>query len=304
MYHSTVMEWLNYHHLLYFWVVARKGSIAKASQELRLAQPTISGQLKALEDSLGEKLFSRKGRGLELTEMGSVVYSYAEEIFSLGRELLDTVKDRPTGRPVRLQVGVANVVPKLIAHRILEPALRLPQRVRVIVHENTTEQLLAGLATSDLDLVLSDSPVGTVKVKAYSHLLGECGLTFFATPALAKKYRKKFPQSLDGAPLLLPGEPTAIRHALDGWIDTQGIRPNVVGEFDDAALLAVFGMNGAGIFPVASAIEREVQQQFKVQVIGRTDVVRDRYYAISGERKLKHPAVVAITEAARKGLFA
>ena len=186
MYHSVVMEWLNYHHLLYFWVVARKGSIAKASQELRLAQPTISGQLKALEDSLGEKLFSRKGRGLELTEMGTVVFSYAEEIFSLGRELLDTVKDRPTGRPVRLQVGVADVVPKLIAHRILEPALRLPQRVRIVVHENTTEHLLAGLATSDLDLVLSDSPVGAVKVKAYSHLLGECGLTFFATAALRK----------------------------------------------------------------------------------------------------------------------
>jgi LysR family transcriptional activator of nhaA len=236
--------------------------------------------------------------------MGAVVYSYAEEIFSLGRELLDTVKDRPTGRPVRLQVGVANVVPKLIAHRILEPALHLPQRVRIIVHEDTTEQLLARLATADLDLVLSDSPVGSVKVKAFSHLLGECGLTFFAAPALAKKYRKKFPQSLDAAPLLLPGEQTAVRHALDGWIESQSLHPNVVGEFDDAALLKVFGMNGAGVFPVASAIEREVQQQFKVQVIGRTDAVRDRYYAISGERKLKHPAVVAITESARKGLFA
>lgn len=298
------MEWLNYHHLLYFWVVARDGSIARASEELRLAQPTISGQIRALEEALGEKLFTRVGRGLALTDMGRVVYRYAEEIFSLGRELLDTVKDRPTGRPVRLQVGVANVVPKLIAHRILQPALRLGQKVKIIAHEDTSEQLLALLATHGLDLVLSDAPIGNVKVKAYSHLLGECGISFFATPELAKKLRKRFPQSLNGVDLLVPSENTAVRRALDTWLDSQAIRPVVVGEFDDAALMKVFGQEGAGVFPAATAIEREVQQQHRVQVIGRVESVRERYYAISAERKLKHPAVIAISEAARKGLFA
>ncbi len=298
------MEWLNYHHLLYFWVVAKEGSIAKASEELRLAQPTISGQIHALEEALGEKLFNRVGRGLTLTDMGRVVYRYAEEIFSLGRELMDTVKDRPSGRPIRLQVGIANVVPKLIAHRILEPALRLDQKVRVMVREDTSEALLAQLATHGLDLVISDSTLGNVKVKAYSHLLGESGVTFFASPNLAKKFRKRFPQSLDGADLLLPSDNTSVRRALDTWFESQGLRPVIVGEFDDTALMTTFGQNADGIFPAATALEREVQKQYGVQVIGRTDAVRERYFAISAERKLKNPAVIAITEGARKGLFA
>jgi len=297
------MEWLNYHHLLYFWVVAKEGSIAKASEELRLAQPTISGQIRALEESLGEKLFNRVGRGLVLTDMGRVVYRYAEEIFALGRELMDTVKDRPSGRPVRLQVGIANVVPKLIAHRILEPALRLTQKVKINVHEDTSEQLLAHLATHGLDLVISDAPIGNVKVKAYSHLLGESGVTFFAAPATAKKHRKRFPQSLNGADLLLPSENTSVRRALETWFDSQSIRPIIVGEFDDTALMTTFGQNGDGIFPAATGLEREVQRQYGVQIVGRTDSVRERYFAISAERKLKHPAVIAITEAARRGLF-
>jgi LysR family transcriptional regulator, transcriptional activator of nhaA len=298
------MEWLNYHHLLYFWMVAKEGSIAKASEELRLAQPTISGQIRELEDALGEKLFNRVGRGLVLTDMGRVVYRYAEDIFALGRELLDTVKDRPSGRPVRLQVGIANVVPKHIAHRILEPALRMSQKVRVNVHEDTSEQLLALLATHSLDLVISDAPIGNVKVKAYSHLLGESPVTFFAAPQMAKKYRKKFPESLNGADLLLPGENTAVRRSLDTWFESQNLRPAIVGEFDDSALMTTFGQNGDGVFPAATALEKEVQRQFGVQVVGRTDAVRERYFAISPERKLKHPAVIAITETARAGLFA
>lgn len=298
------MEWLNYHHLLYFWTVAREGSIAKASEELRLAQPTISGQIRELEDSLGEKLFNRVGRGLVLTDMGRVVYRYAEDIFALGRELMDTVKDRPSGRPVRLQVGIANVVPKHLAHRILEPALRLGQRVRVNVHEDTSEQLLALLATHNLDLVISDAPIGNVKVKAYSHLLGESPVTFFAAPEIAKKCRKKFPQSLNGAELLLPGENTAVRRSLDTWFESQNLRPVIVGEFDDSALMTTFGQNGDGTFPAATAMERLIQKQFGVQVVGRTDAVRERYFAISADRKLKHPAVIAITESARTELFA
>lgn len=298
------MEWLNYHHLLYFWMVAKEGSIAKASEELRLAQPTISGQIRELEDALGEKLFNRVGRGLVLTDMGRVVYRYAEDIFALGRELLDTVKDRPSGRPVRLQVGIANVVPKHVAHRILEPALRMEQKIRVNVHEDTSERLLALLATHSLDLVISDAPIGNVKVKAYSHLLGESPVTFFAAPKVAKKHRKKFPESLNGAELLLPGENTAVRRSLDTWFESQNLRPAIVGEFDDSALMTTFGQNGDGVFPAATALEKEVQRQFGVQVVGRTDAVRERYFAISPERKLKHPAVIAITETARAGLFA
>jgi LysR family transcriptional activator of nhaA len=298
------MEWLNYHHLLYFWVVAREGSVTKASEQLRLAQPTVSGQLKALEQALGERLFARSGRRLLLTDVGRVVFRYADEIFSLGRELQDALKDRPTGRPVRFSVGIADVVPKLVAYRLLLPALSLPEPVHVVCREDKPDRLLAELAVHALDLVLSDAPVPpTVKVKAYSHLLGETAIAFFGTEALAAAHRRGFPGSLAGAPLLLPCEGTALRRSIDQWLEQQGVRPQVVGEFEDSALLKVFGQAGKGLFPAPAAIEAEVRAQYDVRLVGRVEAVRERFYAISAERRLKHPAVVAISEAARGRLF-
>ncbi|MEQ1883491.1 MAG: transcriptional activator NhaR [Bryobacteraceae bacterium] len=298
------MEWLNYHHLLYFWTVAKEGSIAKACDKLLLAQPTISGQLRQLEDSLGEKLFRRAGRGLALTEVGQVVYRYAEEIFGLGRELQDVLKGHPRGRPAKLMVGIADFVPKLIAYRILRAALSMPEPVQLICYEDTTERLLADLAEHRLDVVLSDAPVSPlVRIKAFNHLLGECGVTLFAAPALAKKYAKNFPKSLDGAPLLLPIDGSSLRRSLDQWFESHNLRPNIAGEFKDSALLKTFGQAGVGVFPGPSAIEQEIEDHYGVQVMGRLEDVSERFYAISVERKLKHPAVIAISAAARERLF-
>jgi len=298
------MQWLNYHHLLYFWTVAREGSVTRASQQLRLAQPTVSGQLKALEDALGERLFERTGRRLVLTDVGRVVFRYADEIFSLGRELQDTLKGRPTGRPVRFTVGVADAVPKLVAYRLLLPALSLPEPVHVVCREDKPERLIAELAAHSLDLVISDGPLGAgAKVKAYSHLLGETPVGIFGADALAAAHRRGFPRSLEGAPLLVPTESSSLRRSLDQWLDAEGIRPRVVGEIEDGALLKTFGQAGLGLFPAPLAIEAEVRAQFGVKLVGRLDAVRERFYALSVERKIKHPAVLAISEAARRKLF-
>ncbi len=298
------MEWLNYHHLLYFWVVAKEGTIAAACEKLMLTQPTISAQIRALENALGEKLFRRSGRYLVLTETGRVVYQYADEIFSLGRELIDTLKGRPTGSPVRFNVGVADVLPKLVAHQLLEPALKLPEQVRLVCYENSQAELLAKLAIHELDLVLSESPIGPdAHLRAYNHLLGECGVSIFGTKDLADLYRRRFPASLDGAPFLLPTSITALRRELDHWFDTEDIRPVVVGEFDDSALLKVFGQAGAGLFAAPDVTEKEIRRQYGVRVIGRVESVQERFYAITVERKVKHPAVIAIADAAHEKLF-
>jgi LysR family transcriptional activator of nhaA len=299
------MEWLNYHHLLYFWVAAREGGITAAAARLRLAPPTLSSQIRALEDALGEKLFRRVGRRLELTEAGRVVLRYADEIFGLGRELLDTVKGRPSGQPLRLLVGVADVVPKLIVRRLLEPALRLPEPVRLVCREDVPERLLAELAVHALDVLVTDAPLGPGSaVKAFNHLLGECGISFFAVPALAAAHRRGFPGSLDQAPLLLPSEHSALRRSLDAWLEEAGLRPRVMAEFDDSALMKVFGQDGLGLFPGPTAIEAEIVAQYGVEVVGQVAAVRERYYVVSAERRLKNPAVVAISDAARHGLFA
>jgi LysR family transcriptional regulator, transcriptional activator of nhaA len=298
------MEWLNYHHLLYFYTVARTGSIVRACEELRLAPPTVSAQIRLLEEHLGERFFAKSGRGLTLTEMGQVVFRYAEEIFATGRELVDTVKGRPTGRPFRLKVGIADVLPKLIAYKLLEPVLRLDFPVRIVCLEDKPAQLLAELAVHELDVVLSDSPMGTeASVKAFNHLLGECGVGFFATPKAAASYRRRFPKCLDGAPFLFPTENTALRRELDRWFESIGVRPRIAGEFEDSALLKVFGKAGKGVFAAPSILDKEVREQYGVKLIGRTEEVRERFYAISVERKLKHPAVVAICETARKEMF-
>ena len=226
------MEWLNYHHLLYFWLVAREGGVAQASARLHLAPPTLSGQIRALENALGEKLFAKQGRKLVLTETGRVVYGYADEIFTLGRELMDTIKGRPTGRPVRLTVGIADVVPKLIARRLLEPARHFKEPVRLVCREDKPDQLLAELALHNLDVVIADSPVGPGSaVRAFNHLLFECGISFFGTSKLAEAHRSGFPRSLDGAPILLPTANSNLRRLLDQWFSDQQIRPAIAGEF-------------------------------------------------------------------------
>jgi LysR family transcriptional activator of nhaA len=214
------------------------------------------------------------------------------------------VKGQPTGRPLRLKVGVADGLPKLVAYRLIEPALSLPQPVQLVVHEQSTERLLAALALHDLDVVLTDrvAPPG-VSVRAFNHLLGDCGATLFAAPRLALKYRRGFPRALDGAPFLLPGETSTLRRALEQWFEKQRIRPRIVGEFDDSTLIKVFGQAGKGIFAAPSVIESSVCKQYGVTVVGRLDKVRERFYAVSAERRLKHPAVIAITESARRGLF-
>jgi LysR family transcriptional activator of nhaA len=304
MYHPRAMERLNYHHLLYFWMVAREGSVARAAVQLRLAQPTLSGQIRTLENSLGEKLFQRAGRGLRLTEMGRVVSSYADEIFALGQELQESVKGQPSGRPLRLAVGVAHALPKLVAYRLIEPALALAQPVRLNVHVQSTEKLLASLALHDLDVVLTDrvAPPG-VSVRAFNHLLGDCGVTLFAAARHTLKYRRGFPQSLNGAPFLLPSDTSTLRRALEQWFEKTRIRPRVVGEFDDSTLIEVFGQAGRGIFATPSIVEASVCKQYGVRIIGHLDRVRERFYAVSAERRLKHPAVIAITDSARRELF-
>lgn len=299
------MEWLNYHHLLYFWLVAKEGGVAKAAVKLRLSHPTVSAQVKALEETLGEKLFAKRGRGLALTEMGKVVYRYADDIFALGRELLDTMKQRPTGRPTRLVVGIDDVVPKLIAKRILDPVWSGPTKFHMVCREDKAERLWAELASHELDVVISDCPLPSgSSVKAYNHLLGECGVSVFGARSLAAKYKKGFPASLDGAPMLMPTPPSASRRNLDSYFDAQGIRPLVAAEFDDSALLKVFGADGGGLFTAPTAIEAAVQKQFDVTLLGRLPEVRERFYAVSIERRIRHPAVMAICQVARQEIFA
>jgi len=299
------MNWLNYHHLLYFWTVAREGSLTAGSRRLHLTPQTVSTQLRTLEAALGEELFNRSGRQLVLTEVGQLVYRYANEIFKLGRELTDTLQGRPAGRSLRLLIGVADVLPKLVAYRLIEPALRGEEDLRISCVENTSENLLARLAVHELDVILSDAPVPPgLSVRAFSHLLGECGVTFMAAAPLITTLRNGFPQSLDGAPFLLPAEGTTLRRSLEDWFDIVGIRPVVVGEFEDSALLKVFGQAGTGVFAVPSIVAADARRQYKVRKLGEPPEIVERWYAISVERKVQHPAVVAICHAARSHLFA
>jgi LysR family transcriptional activator of nhaA len=296
------MDWLNYHHLLYFWTVVREGGISKASRVLRLAQPTVSGQIKALEEALGEKLFERRGRSLQLNALGQIVFRYADEIFRLGRELQDTLRGLPTTRPRRLVIGVSDSLEKRVAHKLIEPALRTSQ-IRIVVYEARPDRLVAELAVHALDLVLADAPAAS-PVRAFSHLLGECGVGLFATPALARKLAPGFPASMEGAPLLTAAEGAALERSVSHWFESRHIRPRVVGELQDSALMETFGEAGVGAFPAPDAVEAEVRRAFGVERVGTLEGVRERYYALTVERKLRHPAVLAITEAARSELFA
>jgi len=298
------MDGLNYHHLYYFWMVAREGSIARACAQLDVAQPTVSAQIRALERSINARLFDRSGRGLALTEAGRLAYRYADEIFSLGRELVDTMAGRPVGRPLTLSVGVVDALPKLVVYRLLEPAMTLEEPVRVVCREGKAEDLIGELALHHLDVVISDTPIGPgTSVRAFNHELGECGVTVFGPPAEAAERAAHFPRCLDGARVLLPTANTTLRRTLEDWFEARSIRPVVVGEFEDSALLKAFGQAGAGLFAGPSVIEDQIARQYDVAPIGRIPEIRERFYAISIERRLKHPAVLAISEAARRRLF-
>jgi LysR family transcriptional regulator, transcriptional activator of nhaA len=298
------MPALNYHHLLYFWTVAREGGVARAAEKLNLSSPTISAQIHELEDVLGHKLFERRGRSLVLSEVGQLVYKYAEDIFTLGRELLDAVKLGPDNRPTKLTVGISDAVPKYISAALLEPAFTMDPPCTVVAHEDKTEALLAELATYRIDLILSDTPIGAAQqLRAYNHLLGEAGVTFLAARQLAAKYARNFPQCLDGAPMFLPTRSTSLRRSLDQFFDLYNLHPRILGEFEDSALLQTFGAGGRAMFPVSALVEEEVCRQHGLKSVGQVEGVRERFYAISPERKLKHPAVVAICLAARKDFF-
>jgi LysR family transcriptional activator of nhaA len=296
------MEGFNYHHLHYFRVVAREGSIARASKQLKLAPPTISAQVHELEESLGQKLFTRAGRGLALTETGQTVYGYAKQIFRLGNKMVDAVDGQPAARPVQLRAGVDRAMSSLIANRILKPALRVGGRASIVVREDTLERLVAQLALGALDLVLSDSPALPSRIKVYAHVLGECPLSLFARTSQAAALKRRFPRSLDGAPLLLPCVDSSVRQAIDRWLEAERLRPVIVGEFDGSTLMELFGQAGHGIFPAPSPLEREVRKQYRVAVIGRIPGIRQRHYAFSAERNPRHPSVVAVLQAARTAL--
>ncbi|MBF0218641.1 MAG: transcriptional activator NhaR [Gammaproteobacteria bacterium] len=294
---------INYKHLHYFWVVAKEGGITRASERLHLTPQTISGQLSLLEEALGEALFNRVGRNLELTESGRLALSYANEIFSLGGELEEMLRHLPGGRPLVFKVGVTEVVPKSIAYRLLAPALQLPDSVRIICREGAIHTLLGDLAMHRVDLVIADCPIPPhLNVRGFNHPLGDCTITFFATPELASKLQQPFPYSLNGAPLLIPGEMTGVRRRLLDWLDGLHIHPKIVGEFDDSALMKAFGRAGAGLFAAPTPIAQEIEKQYEVIAIGEAQAVRDHFYAISVERKISHPAVTAITAAAREWL--
>jgi LysR family transcriptional activator of nhaA len=295
------MDWLNYHHLQYFWLVAREGSVAKASEILHVTPATISIQLRELEKSLGVKLFRKSGRGLALTEMGVAVEAYAHDIFSTGQELLDMVHGRPIGGPMLLRVGVKDVMPKLVAYQLLEPTLKLSEEVRLSCAEGDITKLIADLVIHKLDVVLSDTPIDpAMKVRAYSHLLGESEVVLVGSKSLALKYRANFPRSLNGAPFLLPMKNSVLRRSIEYWFDGLDLRPKVVGEFDDSAMLKIMGSKGVGVFPIASVIRKEVEVMYEVEYIATIPNVTEKFYALSVERKVKHPAVLAISDFARK----
>jgi len=295
---------LNLKHLRYFWTVASQGSIARAAETLYLTPQTISGQLRDLEEQVGARLFSREGRNLVLTETGHLVFSYADEMFRLGLELQDVLAGNASGSVLSVKVGVAMIVPKLLAYRVLAPVLRMPGPVRLLCHEAPLSDLLADLSVHKLDLVLADSPVNpALSVRVYNHALGESGISFFAVPDQGALLKERFPASLDGVRMLMPGSGSILRRSLEAWFEAQGVQPQIVAELEDRALMKAFGEGGAGVFTSPTAVEQDVLDKYGVEVIGRTTEVTERFYVISAERRIKNPAVTLITQAARSELF-
>ena len=295
---------LNLKHLRYFWAVASHGTIVQAAEALFITPQTISGQLRELESQVGAELFRKEGRQLVLTETGRLVFSYADEMFRLGMELQDVLSGRTPGTAITLKVGVAMVVPKLLAYRVLEPVLQMQGPVKLICHEAPLVDLLADLSVHKLDMVLADSPINpALNIRAYNHALGESGITFFAVPKEAKRLRKAFPQSLDGANMLMPSSGSSLRRNLEIWFQRLQVEPVVVAEFEDRALMKAFGERGSGVFTTPTAVEQDVMDKYGVQVVGRTDEVTEDFYVISPERHIKHPAINTITQAAKSELF-
>ena len=298
------MSRLNYKHLHYFWVVAKEGSVAKASKKLHLTPPTLSAQISTLEDMLDVKLFKKVGRQLVLTEIGKITQEYAESIFLLGMELENFISNDQHQKQVQFKVGITEVMPKLIIYRLLNAAFQLSTDIRIVCREDNFESLLKDLAVHKLDLILADQQVNpTLNIKAYNHLLGSCGVTFFANKQLAKHLKENFPTSLHRQPFLLPTVDTVLRRGIDQWFDDIGITPYIVGEFADSALLKVFGQEGKGVFCAPSVIEQEILKQYEVSVIGHTEDIREQFFAITAERRIKHPAVHHIREMASSTLF-
>ncbi len=298
------LQRLNYQHLFYFWNVVREESITRASEKLHLAQPTISGQLAALEKAIGQKLFEKNGRRLTLTDTGRITFHYADEIFSLGQELANTLNGHPGGRGLRLVVGVSDAIPKLIACRLIEPVFHLMESTQILCYEDKTDRLLAEMSWQGIDLVLSDAPPTlSSESKASSHRLGDCAVTVFGIESLLEAHRGDFPHSLHGAPFLLPTGNTALRRSLDQWFHAEGIIPDIRAEIEDSGLLKTFGSGGAGLFVAPTVVESEICQQYGVGLLGRIEPVRETFYAVTIRRKQQHPAVTAILEHARNNLF-
>lgn len=297
------MKWLNYNHLHYFWVVARAGSVVRASEELMVSQPTISTQLRDLEKAVGHRLFDRVGRGLKLTDAGRIAFNYANEIFSLGTQMIQSLDHQSATPVLRLSVGVLDVIPKPIAGQLLAPALALPTPVRLICGEDKADRLLADLAAHRTEVVLSDAPIGVgVQLHGHNHLLAESGVSFFAKDPLARRYRKGFPRSLDGAPMLLPTAHTQVRRSIDLWLDSRRIHPDVIAEFDDSALMFWIARAAQGVFPAPTVMEEALQRELDFKVVGRTRDVRERFYAITLDESPTNPAVRAICQLGHKGV--
>jgi LysR family transcriptional activator of nhaA len=293
------MDWLNYHHLRYFWTVAKQGSLKAAAEQLHVSQPSISEQIRELEAALGEKLFRRSGRTNVLTDAGQMVFGYAEEIFALGRELVSALKQRPGAHALRLYVGVADSFPKLVTNEILKPVFQMPQPVHVICREGKLDDLLAQLTAHRLDIVLADEPASTShQARLYNHRLQETSVAFCAVPKLAAKLSAGFPKSLNGAPALLPTENTSLRRAVEQWFRAQDISPRIVAEFEDLALMKVMALEGRGFLVVPSLVVNEAVGRYKFRVIGQAAECNITLYAITGERRIHHPAVALITGAA------
>ncbi|MBS1189701.1 MAG: transcriptional regulator, LysR family [Rhodocyclaceae bacterium] len=289
------MAKLNYKHLHYFWVVAQEGSVTRAAERLGVAVQTVSGQLSLLERSLGKALFAAQGRGLALTEAGRVALGYADRIFQLGEQMVDALDDAEGTRNLRLVAGISDGLPKLVAHRLLTSAMARLENMRLICHEGEFEDLLADLALHKLDVVLTDRPApGSGNLRVFSHSLGELQVGLFATRSLAERFRDGFPASLNGAPLLLPTRHNMVRGQIDRWLEQHGIRPDLVGEFEDSALLQTFGRSGLGLFPAPLALAAEVRQELDAEPVGPLTGVGEQIYAISNERRIRHPAVEAL----------
>ena len=299
------LQELNYSHLLYFWAVARDGSIASACKRLHLQQPTISMQIRKLERALGHRLFDRSGRNLVLTDVGRTVFDYADEMFSLGRELLGTLRGLPGKRSGRLHVGIPTFLPKTITYRLLAPVLRMPQQIQLVCHEAELNELFSGLARHKFDAILTDRPIhATIGVHCFNHPLGESEVALCATPDLAAQYRIDFPNCLDDCPMLLPSVATEMRRIVDRWFDDRPFAPRIVAEFDDSALMKEFGGGGSGLFPVPAAVVPDLERQYGVELVGILPDARVRYYVVTTERKLTHPATVVIAQSAKMGLAA